>query len=269
MAFCARGPFQADHRRLRLGIQTGVMSDRGKMNLEELRKSFPSLDDFSAKKLLGGWDEEPAPDDGPSDNTGSNPGAGSPGGPPSTGSPSGGAVTAGGGDYFGDRDWGNDSWGDGGWGDGGWGDTGPGGDSNPGSSEGGNGQNSSGNPGNEQGGTLEWQNSTTAQVHPHRTYNTSGTTMYCKPEDGGGRFEVPNGGFTDQEIDVFKINGQVYKVVDEYGTIIVTGQHYFTNYTSLWQIAQQQAWNGIWGNPCERSDFDENDTQWDEIFQDP
>jgi len=37
-----------------VGIPTGVMSDRGKMNLEELRKTFPALDDLSKEKLLGG-----------------------------------------------------------------------------------------------------------------------------------------------------------------------------------------------------------------------
>lgn len=49
-----------------MGVQAGVMVKRRKMDLEELRKSFPSLDEISLAKLLGGggvlidgdyWDE--------------------------------------------------------------------------------------------------------------------------------------------------------------------------------------------------------------------
>lgn len=37
-----------------MGVQTGLMSEQSKMNLEELKKSFPSLEEFSQQKLLGG-----------------------------------------------------------------------------------------------------------------------------------------------------------------------------------------------------------------------
>ena len=133
------------------------MSDRRKMNLEELRKSFPSLDDFSAKKLLGGdyWNPNWANAEvGGGDfvrmPSGNAWGQGDWFMNQVMSQPSNTRPTGGGGDaYFGDADDWDDSYGDMGgdsWGDGGW-DAGGSGGYEP---------DYDGNPGGTQGSSMTW-----------------------------------------------------------------------------------------------------------------
>lgn len=259
------------------------MSDRRKMNLEELRKSFPSLDDFSAKKLLAGgpgpgqvllgiseatlepiWGEAP-----PGWDSGSNPS----GGGPNTGEPSGGATaSAAGSDYFGDYDWGNDSWGDGGIGDGGWGDDGPGGDSNPGGSEG-------GNPNGEQGPPQVTQgelpiNNTGEGNRPYQVRNNWPITIYGKPENNVPADQRPNvvvippGGTTNIPIDGLSINGIVYKFINGYGWIDVNPNGITTNYNwYTWLI--QTVIGGVEADPPEDDAYGPGQSGWQDLFDVP
>ncbi|MBP6312896.1 MAG: hypothetical protein KA408_11540 [Flavobacteriales bacterium] len=268
------------------------MNDRMKMNMEELKKSFPSVDDFSTKKLLGGngpiigFNEhdlspvygEPLSDPNPGGNpSGSGPNSGGPsGGPNSGGHPT--ASDAAWASYFGDSgmDWGNDGFGGSDWGDGG-----SGGDSNPGGNEGGNGQGSSGNPGNGQTSPdysdLEFINNTNPSVFESRTYNNSSQTLYGKPDYDTpyDRVIVPPGEWTDVPLDAFKVGGHVYKVTDGYGTLTVYDSFYGTQYSDdsiLLEdsdLERMQEWLMEYGNPCQRTDFGVDDTQWDNIFLPP
>lgn len=133
------------------------MSDPNKMNLEEVKKNFPSLGDFSKEKLLGGG----VPIDGDYWDANWNVGPygdsltysefqqemGHPGF--SGGSGQGGLTGGGGYAYFGDTDDWDDSYGDMGgdsWGDGSW-DAGGSGGYEP---------DYDGNPGGTQGGSMTW-----------------------------------------------------------------------------------------------------------------
>lgn len=224
------------------------MGDPTKLKLEELRKSFPSLDDFSKEKLLGGL--------GPiSEATletvffgpGGDPGApiftpsahGYSGGPP--------IASGGGSDYFGgttENDWGEMH-------DGGWGDDGPGGDpggdSNPGGSEGGNGQNSSGNPGTQQD-APPWQgpepprtNNMIPTTRPYDLKNYSDNPVmiqygpYGTPPiivQPGGQFTAPAG--VGWEIDGVNINGYTFKLTDGFNFVEIYNSHWETWYWFQW-----------------------------------
>jgi len=198
------------------------MSDPSKLNLEELKKSFPSLDDHSAKKLLVGEVIWPRVDE----STGLPDPNGSGGGPgPSGFTPTGPLgpcrPTAGGGvsDYFGINDATLVDIDDFGWA--GWGGDGPGGDSGNGSKPGESGNDQ--NPGGQQAANysnLQHINTQTPSVNAHRTYSSSSVTLYGKGENGDNRVTVAPGGYTDEELDAFKVGGFVFKVVDRYGTLL-------------------------------------------------
>lgn len=202
------------------------MSEQRKMNLDELKKSFPSLDDLATKKLLGGWVDpnfKPAPD---VPNTGSNPGS-TPAGS-TTASTS--HPTSAGGMYFGDSDY---DQGDGGWGD--WGDSGPGGDSggdsNPGGSEGGNGQNSSGDQGQQSDApVLEIMNVSNYESNEFELYNGFNFTIYFKGSNDVDANPLLPGQSTDVPIDGININGNVYKICGGYNWIVVGPGGILTNY---------------------------------------
>lgn len=248
------------------------MSDHGRMNLEELKKSFPSLDDHATKKLLGGWVD---PDyEAPSDPT-SPPdmGSGSPGGPPSTGSPSGGVITAGGGDYFGDSDWGNDSWGDGGWGDSGWG-----GDSwNDSSSNGNEGPNGENDQDTQwpplppqRGPQIEGHNQSNQNItRPYTLRNDSSYPIAYLIENTGTHQILQPGQSTNQPIEGFNYLGNVYKVTDGYNWVRVTDTGYWTNYpvTTPAIIPFMPSW----GRQLEEGGFQElpiqGETWWYNLFR--
>jgi hypothetical protein len=253
------------------------MNDRMKMNMEELKKSFPSVDDFSTKKLLGGngpiigFNEhdlspvygEPLSDPNPGGNpSGSGPNSGGPsGGPNSGGHPT--ASDAAWASYFGDSgmDWGNDGFGGSDWGDGG-----SGGDSNPGGSEGGNGQNSSGNPGGQgQQGELPWLNNSTPTSQPYTVQNNTNATIYAKPENnfpaGTPNFiSIPPDGTINTGIDGLQINGIVYKFVNGYGWVQVNAGNYTTNYSTGGSIIQYWG-GGVLDTPP--------DPTWQDLFDAP
>lgn len=270
-----------------------LMAKRRKMDLEVLRKSFPLLDGFSAKKLIGGGGVRPiigylesnlSPvygDPLPESEPGGNPS----GGEPTAGGSSVEPSSPGGhprvpdsawADYFGDFgiDWGNDAWGDGGWGDGG-GGGGSGNGPNPGEWE--NDQNPGGQPPADYS-NLEFFNNTNPSTYEHRTYNNTSVTLYGKPDHDTNypRVIVPPGEYTDVPLDAFKVGGCVYKVTDGYGTLRVYDSFYTTMYSDepiLWifdsPLEIMQDWLRRPGNPCERTDFEPGDTQWNEIFSPP
>lgn len=221
-----------------MAVQPSVMGDRGKIDLEDLKKSFPSLDDFSAKRLLGGGNpHSEATDESVFYEPGGNPAT--PIFTPSVYSSSGGPATASGGgsDYFGDttpNDWGEMH--DAGWGDGGY-DVG---DSNPGGSEGGNGQNSSGNPGGgDEGNGLwiggrVWHNRGELENRPYTLRNDTSQTIYYKTENGGDAVPLLPGGETNDPIDGFKVGNSVYHVVDGYNWVHVEQGSFTTNYVNNW-----------------------------------
>jgi len=222
------------------------MSDRGKLNLEELKKSFPSLDDHSTKTLLGGNVEPTFESSG--EFVYSQPG-GSPGSTPYSGPPSGGnspSASSGGSDYFGINEptlVSSDDFGWGGWGDGGV-DSGSGGESNPSGGDGGNGQSSSGDPGGEQRPPLPWQgpeptrtNISSYQDSSYDIINNSsspvmvqygpyGTTPHIVPS--GGSFSTPFG--WDMGIDGININGYTFKVPNGFNFIRINDFGWSTNY---------------------------------------
>lgn len=260
------------------------MSDRSKMNLEELRKSFPSLDDHSANRLLGGNGNGPWGPIVPVSEATALPDPNNSGGTPggldwplghSYGSGNGSTkpLGAGGSDYFGINEPTLVSSDDFGWGDGGLG-----GDSGNGSSPGESGNDQ--NPGPQQPpdfSDLRHHNQQTPSVNQHRTYNTTAFTMYGKHENGNARVEIAPGGYTDTPLDAFKLNGFVYKVATGYGTLTVTNDFYTTHYSDvapaefpfLSPLDKMELWLDSLGNPCVRTDFLPWDTQWNNIFNPP
>lgn len=225
------------------------MGDPTKMKLEELRKSFPALDDFSVEKLLGGgyttaqW-ESLNTGQGTGDNPTTTPSG-------QNNAPGSASVASGGSDYFGgttENDWGEMH-------DGGWGDDGPGsgsgGDSNPGGSEGGNGQNSSGNPGGQgdqqTDPPLNAQNDFDPNVEvPFTLHNSSLTERLAYMiENETTIVYLEPGQSTTDPIEGFKFGDTVYKVTGNYGYVIVTDTEYWTNYPPG---GDGSWWNaGTWG----------------------
>lgn len=258
------------------------MAPGKKLDLEELRKSFPALDENSVSKLLGGgghnpdgWTPPPVGSDMydmpelasvdiyPS-GSGSDGSSGGPGGPRYPGGS--------GSDYFGDGD-GGDDYGDYVFG-GGWGDSDGGTDTNPGGSEGGNGQNSSGNPGNEFSGTLVWLNSPTLfPSHVTQVINDTNQTIWYKPEHNmpygqPNAFPIPPGGSITAPIDGLNINGVVYKFVDGYSSIYVTNTSYTTHYNAFMAVIQSVR-GGVLRHPPNDHAYEEDhgaSSSWQDLF---
>lgn len=204
------------------------------MNIEELRKRFPSLDQLSARKLLGGWislDDNPGTDGKP-DISNSSDG-------PSSVTASVSLPQAPGNVYFGED--GGDMGDDQGGGDL-WGESGPsddsGGDSNPGGSEGGSGQSSSGNNTQSEEGAPPWWNRESAGPRPYDIKNFSSQWVAIKYGSFGNpihwvgpgqTFSVPEG---VEEIDGININGDTFKLPDGFNWIEVYDTKWNTNYTN-------------------------------------
>ncbi|MBS1547165.1 MAG: hypothetical protein JST38_06205 [Bacteroidetes bacterium] len=252
------------------------MGEGEKSNLEELKNNFPTLDNVSAGKLLGGgvlnWGGELPHID-----------------PGWTGDPFGsggnlhsyvvhggggghhGGTGGGGSSYFGDDGgWDDGGWDDGGWDDSGWGDDGHGGgwgdyddgtDSNPGGSGGGNGQDSSGNPGGHHiyfnwnwDDIPEWSNVGVTDPHTWTVRNNTNHSIWVKPEHTQpygvpNVVEIPPGGTYNGGIDGFKINGIVIKITDGYGWVDISDTEFVTNYLSIGDYWNQLLGGGVLFSP--------------------
>lgn len=201
------------------------------MNVEELKKSFPSPDNRFTKRLFGGngrlnpiipFDEatgDPGPQWPIDHNYGSGTGVAKPSG-------------AGASDHFGLTTFTKVNFDDFGW-------AGlEGGDDLGGDVGGGFNPCESGtdlNPAGQQTpdySDLTHDNLQLPSGNAHRTYNTSSTALIGKQESPfTPRVVVPPNHHTDIELDAFKLNGHEYKVLGGDGTQIVTDDYYFTHYS--------------------------------------